>query len=422
MPSAAVRYALGLLVVVYVFNFIDRSILSILLEPIKEEFHVSDTALGFLSGIAFAAFYTLMGIPIARWADTGRRTRIISLAIFVWSGMTALTGLAQNFAQLALARVGVGVGEAGCSPPAHSLISDYFPAERRATALAIYALGIPIGSGIGSLTGGWINEWFDWRTAFIVVGLPGVALAVLVRFTLPEPVRGVYDDLAARNAQRRPVSEVLSFIWGLRSFRHMSFGAALHSFYAYGVASFVAAFFMRSHEMPSGELGTWLAVIGCTGGVLGTFLGGYFSDLLAQRDLRWQMWVPAIATAGALPFAFLVYLWPDGRTALLLSVPVSILGGMWLGPTFAMTQTLVPPVMRATASAILLFIINIIGLGLGPQFVGILSDLLEPQLGVQSLRYALLIIVVIFSLWSVFHYLRASRTVIEDMKAKQHLV
>jgi len=421
LSSSAVRYALGLLVVVYIFNFIDRSILSILLEPIKEEFHVSDTYLGFLSGIAFAAFYTLMGIPIARWADTGRRTRIIALAIFVWSGMTALQGAARSFAQLAMARVGVGVGEAGCSPPAHSLISDYFPPERRATALAIYALGIPIGSGIGNLTGGWINEWFDWRTAFVVVGLPGLALALLVRFTLPEPVRGVYDDLATRSAKQRPVREVLKFIWGLRSFRHMSFAAALHSFYAYGVGAFIAAFFMRSHGVASGELGTWLAVIACTGGVAGTFFGGYLSDRLSQYDVRWQLWVPALATAISVPFSFFVYLWPDGHTALLLSFPGSVLGGMWLGPTFAMTQTLVPPIMRATASAILLFIINIIGLGLGPQGTGILSDLLEPAFGTESLRYSLLIVVAVFSVWSVFHFYQASRTLAEDLKAKQHL-
>ena len=421
LSSSAVRYALGLLVVVYVFNFIDRSILSILLEPIKEEFHVSDTYLGFLSGIAFAAFYTLMGIPIARWADTGKRTRIIALAIFVWSGMTALTGAARSFAQLAMARVGVGVGEAGCSPPAHSLISDYYPPEKRATALAIYALGIPIGSGIGNLTGGWINEWFDWRTAFVVVGLPGVALAVLVHFTLPEPVRGVYDDLATRSAKKKPVREVLGFIWGLRSFRHMSFASALHSFYAYGVAAFIAAFFMRSHALSSGELGTWLAVIGCTGGVAGTFLGGYLSDRLSVSDVRWQMWVPAVATAISMPFAFLVYLWPDGRTALLLSFPGALLGGMWMGPVFAATQTLVPPIMRATASAILLFVINIIGLGLGPQGTGIVSDLLEPAYGIESLRYSLLGVVVLFSSWSVFHFYMASRTFAEDLKAKQNL-
>ena len=420
LSVGASRYALGLLVVVYVFNFIDRSILSILLEDIKLDFDVSDTYLGFLSGIAFALLYTVMGIPIARWADRGSRTTIIALAIFVWSSMTALTGFARTFGQLALARVGVGIGEAGCSPPAHSLISDYFPPERRATALSIYSLGIPIGAAIGFWAGGWLNEFFDWRVAFIVVGLPGCLLAVLVKLTLPEPPRGVRDGpekISADDGTR----EVLSFMLSLRSFRHMAFGAALHAFYGYGASAFIAAFFMRSHGIPSGELGTWLAVLGLTGGVAGTYLGGFLSDRLAKRDPRWHMWVPALATTIYIPFAFLLYLWPDGRTALMLSLPGSFLGGMYLGPTFAMTQSLVPPHMRATASAILLFVINLIGLGLGPQAVGILSDLLHGEFGIESLRYAMLSTVVIFAAWSVLHYALGARTLERDLDAKNHL-
>jgi len=410
------RYALGLLVVVYVFNFIDRSILSIVLQPIKEEFQVSDTALGFLSGIAFAAFYTVMGIPIARWADRGVRRSIIALACFVWSGMTAATGLATSFGLLALARIGVGVGEAGCSPPAHSLISDYFPPDRRATALGIYALGIPIGGGIGALAGGWLNEIFDWRTAFIVVGLPGVLLALVVRLTLREPTRGAFDGTTP--AQHEPVSDVVRFMLGLRSFRHMSLGAAFHAFYGYGAGAFIAAFFVRSHGVPSGELGTWLAGLGFTGGVIGTFLGGFLGDRLGARDPRWYMWLPALSTLVYIPFAFLLYTWPDSRTALLLYFPGALLGGMYLGPTFAMTQTLVRPEVRAMASAILLFIINIIGLGLGPQAVGIVSDLLAETLGQESLRYSLLGIIVSFAAWSVLHYLLAARTLREDLLAK----
>ena len=363
----------------------------------------------------------MLGIPIARWADRGRRTRIIALAVLIWSSMTALTGLARNFVHLAVARIGVGVGEAGCSPPAHSLISDYFPPERRATALAIYSLGIPIGSGIGSLAGGWLNEAFDWRTAFVVVGLPGVALALLVQFTLPEPPRGVRDSTGEVAGPQRDLSEVLAFMKGLASFRHMAFGAALHAFYGYGAGAFIAAFFQRSHGIPTGELGTWLAMLGFTGGVAGTYLGGFLSDRLGGRDPRWYMWVPAIATVAYIPFAFLLYLWPDGRTALLLWLPGAFLGGFYLGPTFAMTQTLVPSQMRAMASAILLFVINIIGLGLGPQGVGILSDLLRPQWGTESLRYALLVIVVFFALWSVFHYAKAARTIRGDLEAKQSL-
>jgi MFS family permease len=208
-------------VVVYIFNFVDRSILAILLEDIKLEFSLSDTQLGFLSGIAFALFYTIMGIPIARWADRGSRKTIISIAVFTWSLMTALTGFAQNFGMLLAARIGVGIGEAGCTPPAHSMISDYFPLSRRATMLSVYSLGIPIGAGIGYLAGGWLAQWFDWRTAFIVVGLPGVLLALIVQWTLKEPTRGAYDEIGSVTAASEPLSEVFRFMMSLRSFRHM---------------------------------------------------------------------------------------------------------------------------------------------------------------------------------------------------------
>jgi MFS family permease len=419
LSSAYTRYALGLLVVVYVFNFIDRSILSILLESIKEEFQVSDTYLGFLSGIAFAALYTIAGIPIARWSDRGKRTSIIALAVFVWSGMTAVTGLAQNFAQLVLARIGVGIGEAGCSPPAHSLISDYFPPNRRATALSVYSLGIPIGGGIGFLAGGWLDEFFDWRTAFVVVGLPGVLLALIVKLTLKEPQRGHFDQVSAAHRSQKSVAEVLRFMNGLKSFRHLAVAASLHAFYGYGASAFIAAFFRRSHEMDSGELGSYLAAIGCTAGVLGTFMGGFLGDRFGAQDARWYMWIPALATLAFIPFAFVLYQWPDPYVALMLYFPGSILGGMYLGPTFAMTQTLVPANMRSLAAAILLFMINMIGLGLGPQGVGILSDLFAPTYGIESLRYALLYTTVTFAVWSVFHYLMAARTLREDLRAKE---
>ena len=332
--------------------------------------------------------------------------------------MTAITGMATSFTQLALARVGVGIGEAGCSPPAHSLISDYFPPSRRATALSIYALGIPIGGGIGFLAGGWLDEFFDWRTAFIVVGLPGVLLALVVKLTLKEPKRGGFDDQAQANAPQPSVGQVLRFMNGLKSFRHMAIAASLHAFYGYGAAAFLAAFFRRSHEMEPGELGTWLASIAFTAGAAGTFLGGYLGDRFGKRDQRWYMWIPALGTALFIPFAFLLYLSPDPYLALILYFPGSILGGLYLGPTFAMTQTLVPPSMRATAAAILLFSINMIGLALGPQGVGILSDLLVPTFGIESLRYALLITVVGFAAWSVIHYVLAARTLRADLEAR----
>ncbi len=418
------RYALGLLVVVNVFNYLDRQILSILLEPIKRDLQLSDTALGFLTGIAFALFYTFAGIPIARWADRGVRRTIMAFGLTVWSGMTALTGLAQTFTQLALARIGVGIGEAACTPPAVSLLSDYFPPERRGTALSILALGVPFGIMIGYLAGGWVNQYFGWRKAFFVVGLPGLVLALILRLTLREPPRGHAEGLPAsgRSTEAEPLSDVLRFLWKLRSFRHLSLGAALYAFCGYGSLAFVPAFMMRVHGMTNtAELGLWLGLISGVFLGVGTFLGGVLSDRLAARkkDMRWYMWLSAGATLLGIPFTFLFYLWPEGRTALLLSIPGSILGPMWLGPTGAMTQGLVKLRMRATAYAILLFIINLIGLGLGPQAVGLMSDLLTPAYGKEAVRYALLSIVVTGSVWGAIHYLLAARTLREDLTAKE---
>jgi len=412
------RYALGLLVVVYVVNFVDRQILTILAEAIRLDLDISDTALGFLGGPAFAVFYTFAGIPIARWADRGVRRSIIAVGLFVWSAMTALTGLARGFSELALARIGVGFGEAACSPPAHSLLSDYFPPERRGTAFSIYALGIPIGSAIGTFAGGWILELFDWRTAFFVVGLPGVALAVLVRLTLREPPRGLSEGAAgARSAERQEgLGEVLRFMLRLRSFRHMCLAAALHAFYGYGAAFFLPVFMFRVHGFGAGELSTWLALVGLVGGGLGTFLGGWLGDRLAPRDRRWYMGVPGVATAVGIPFAAGVYLWPDGYGALGFAVPAALMGAMYLGPTFAMAQGLARPRMRALVSAILLFVINLVGLGLGPQVVGLLSDSLAPRYGVESVRYALLWVVLVGAAWSTLHYALAARTLRADLR------
>ena len=408
------RYALSLLLVVYVFNFVDRQILNILAEAIRVDLGLSDTALGFLGGIAFAVFYTFAGIPIARWADRGSRRSIIALGLLVWSGMTALSGLARNFAELALARVGVGLGEAACSPPAHSLLSDYYPPERRGTAFSIYALGIPIGSAIGTFAGGWIKEMFDWRTAFFVVGLPGILLAAVVRLTLREPKRPARP--AGASATRDTTAAVLRYMQRLASFRHLSLAAALHAFYGYGAAFFLPVFMIRVHGFSEGELSTWLALIALLAGGLGTFLGGYLCDRLAPRDRRYYVWVPAISTAIGIPFAAALYLEQDRYVALGYAVPAALLGGMYLGPTFAVSQGLARPHMRALVSAILLFVINLVGLGLGPQVVGVVSDLLKPELGVESVRYALLIVVVTGAAWSTLHYALAARTLRADLE------
>ncbi len=413
-PSRAYsRYVLGLLFVVYVFNFIDRQILSILLEPIKADLGVSDTAMGFLTGIAFALFYTTAGIPIARWADPGTRRTVIALGLLVWSAMTAVSGLARVFWQLALARIGVGVGEAACSPPAHSLLADYFPPERRATALAVYAMGIHVGVLGGFLIGGWINELFGWRQAFFVVGLPGVVLALVVRLTVREPPRGVWEGAAA-GAVATSTGEVLRLVWGLRTFRHMAFAAALHSFAAYGMASWGPAFLMRVHGMGTGEIGTWLGLISGIGGATGAVTGGMLADRLGRRDVRWSLWIPALASLVQIPFWFAFLLLPEAVPALLWSIPATLGGAMWLGPVFATTQGLVPPHMRAMASALLLFVINLIGLGLGPQSVGVLNDVLAERAGTHAIRYSLLVVGLMNS-WAAAHFVLAARTLRADL-------
>ncbi|MDH3685987.1 MAG: MFS transporter [Myxococcales bacterium] len=418
-PSPAyARYVLGVLFVVYIFNFIDRQILSILLEPIKEELQVSDTAMGFLTGFAFAAFYTVAGLPIARLADKGTRRTIIAVGLAVWSAMTAAQGLTRVFWQLAIARVGVGVGEAACSPPAHSLIADYFPPERRATALAIYASGIHFGVLFGLLAGGWINEFFGWRVAFFVVGLPGILLAVLVRLTVREPERGQSEPGSQVKQEPPPIGEVFEFLRRLPAFRHLAVASAFMAFAGYGLSTWTPAFLVRVHGMGTGEIGTWYGTITGVFGASGAFLGGWLTDRLGRTDARWYLWVPAIGAVIGIPFVFGLLFWPDPHQALLLSIPSTVAGAMWLGPIFSMTQTLAHVRMRAVASAILLFVINIIGLGLGPQVVGILNDVLEPRFGVDAVRWSLASVVVVMSLWAGFHYLWAARTLREDLRAK----
>ena len=415
------NYALGLLFVGYIVNFVDRSILSLLLEPIKLELSLTDSQLGLLGGLAFALFYTFLGIPIAALADRRSRVKILAVSMVIWSAMTALCGLATNFWMLLMARIGVGVGEAGASPPSHSLISDYFPVDKRATALSIYALGIPFGTMIGSYVGGWGADELGWRYTFFLVGIPGIFVAMIIALTLREPPRGLSDIKPVQNAAAAPqpeaprVKEVLNFLWAKVSFRHLSFAAGLHAFVSYGASTWNAPFFTRIHNMSSTDLGAALALVAGVGAI-GTFAGGYLSDKLSDRtgDKRWYFWVPGIATIFMVPFQLVAYLY-DGTTAAIASLCiVAIMGSVYLGPSFAMTQALVSLRMRAVASAILLFVLNLIGMGLGPYFVGILSDVFAPTFGIESLRYALCIAVLV-NLWAGVHYMLGARSVRGDL-------
>ena len=409
-------YALGLLTVVYSFNFIDRQLLAILQESIKADLSLSDSQLGLLTGFAFAVFYVTAGIPIARWADHSNRRNIVALALFLWSFMTALSGLAQNYIQLLLARIGVGVGEAGGSPPSHSIISDIFPAEKRASALGFYSTGVSFGILFGFLFGGWLNEFFGWRVAFFVVGAPGIALAVLVRYSLREPLRGMAEQRTV-SSEAVTTRQVIKLLWSRMSFRHLALAAALNAFVGYSVSSWSASFFIRSHGMTTGELGTWLAMIIGLGGAFGVFFGALLADRLAPRDKRWYVWLPALSCLVIAPFSAAVYLVEQPYVALALLVVPGLLHNVFLGNTLAVTHGMVGLRMRAMSSAILFFIINIIGLGAGPWSVGVFSDYLTPSLGSEALRNAMLLLSPPIMLWSATHFYLASRTLRQDLDA-----
>ncbi|MEQ8859048.1 MAG: MFS transporter [Pseudomonadales bacterium] len=410
-------YVLAMLVVVYVFNFLDRQIVTILAEPIKIDLGLNDTQIGLMTGLAFAVFYTVLGIPLARLADRANRVSIITFALVVWSGMTALCGAAQNFVQMLAARIGVGVGEAGCSPPAHSLIADYYPPEKRASALSIYALGIPIGSILGLMSGGWIAELYGWRTAFFVVGVPGIVLAVLFKLTVREPLRGMSDAARGTAApEQLPLGETLRTLMGNRTMLHIAMGGALTSFVGYGLGQWLPAYFIRIHGLGIAETATYFGLALGVASAVGTFLGGSLADRLAARDRRLYAWIPAAGVLVAFPFYVAAMLSGNPYVAIAILIAPSLLNSLWLGPAFGTIQNLAPMRMRALASAMLLFVLNIIGLGFGPFLVGVLSDLLSGTFGADSLRYAILIATVAY-FWAGAHFLLAGRTIREDLDA-----
>ncbi len=415
VPKSVRNYTLAMLVLIYASSHVDRQIVSILAESIKLELMLSDTQLGFLIGLSFALFYATLGIPIAILADRYSRRNIIAISVVVWSAMTAFSGMAANYFQLALARIGVGIGEAGSSPPSHSMISDLFPPESRATAMGIYATGINIGVLIGFLVGGWIDQWYGWRMAFFVVGIPGVILGLLMFFTVQEP---------ARSQPVKPLKlNIFSEVWdtfklmmSIPSLRHIVIGCTLVVFVGYGALYWNGVFFRRIHGLSSGETGTLLALIGGVVGGIGTYSGGLLADYLGKKDKRNYAWLTAGVKLFILPVAVAFYLATDLKIAIGLFTLTAFFGGFYLSVSFAMTQSLLPGPSRALGAALLLFCINIIGLGLGPQLVGILSDYFLPTYGVDGLRYALVSVVVV-NLWGAAHYILAARTLREDLEA-----
>jgi MFS family permease len=415
------RALLWTLLVVYIFNFLDRQIVNILAEPIKNDLGLSDTQIGLMTGLAFALFYTVLGIPIARYADRPKSNRvgIISVSLAIWSGMTVLCGLAQNYAQLLAARIGVGVGEAGCTPAAMSLITDAVPAEKRSSAIAFYGLGVPIGSLLGMVVGGALYDAYGWRTAFMVVGLPGVVMAALILLVLKDPRK---LGLRATIATPAPTPNALGFFEAMaeigksRAFVLLAIGASITAFLAYGKTTWAAILFIRNYGLSPGEAGTVLGVFIGLAGVFGTWFGGWLADRWGRTDKRHILTGPAIAMTVAAPLLFLGYYQTDWVWAVAILTLPTILNSMYYGPTYGLVQGLVRPEARATATSIMLFCQNLIGLGLGPLLFGMMSDAFKPMAGEDSVRWVLYGASWLGLIPALFFFL-ASRRLSADLKS-----
>jgi len=416
-PANATRarqnYVLAVLVLVYAVNFIDRNLLVALLQPIKEELGVSDTAMGLLTGFGFALFFTLAGIPIAMLADRGSRRSIMSIGIAFWSLMTAATGLVSSYAQLAALRVGVGVGEASATPAAHAILADLFPPERRTRALAIYSTGANFGVLFGLLLGGLIHDRLGWRAAFMIIGLPGLLIAALVRFTLPEPRRGESEGFVDPG-ETPDLLTALRYLASLPTFRHMAMSAGLYGITCYGLVAWAPTFFVRVHDLGYGETGFKVGLAIGLSGACGAITAGVLTDRLTLRDRRWLLWIPAIVAALQVPFHALFALSPDANVAILALVPVNFLNVIFAPPAYTLTQGLARVRMRAIASATLLLVLNLVGMGLGPTLVGQMNDSLAASRGPEAIRWSILALLVA-NAWGIVHSLLATRTIEADL-------
>lgn len=430
LPSPAyARYAVGLLMVVYMLSFLDRQVLSILAEPIKRDLGLADWQIGAVSGLAFALFYTLVGIPVARLSERGHRPYIIAVAITVWSAFTILCGFARNFGHLALARFGVGTGEAGCTPPALSLIADYVPRERRSSAVAIYMAGAPAGALLGMVVGGIVASHWGWRTAFFVAGAPGLLIAALVALTLLEPrVKARAAAISAPPPDKETFAATLKVLLAIRTYRLIVGAVTMKAFIQYSVHAFLGSFFFRNHAAelaetasgyglkPVGFLGIALGLILGLSGVAGSILGGKLADHFARRDVRAHMLIPAIGVLVGTPFYLAAFMVDSLPLALGLLLIPGTLNAMYYGPAYAIVQGLVQPSMRATATAVLLFVISLVGLGLGPLIIGVISDVLAGQgLGeAGGIKWALMLCV-LMAIPAAICFLAARKTLQADL-------
>ena len=408
------RYVLSALMLVSTLNVLDRALMILLLEPIKEDLHLSDSELGFLTGIAFGLFYATLGVPIARWADRGNRVNIISLAISIWGATVMLCLFVTSFVQLVFARIAAAIGESGCMPPSYSLVGDYFPGSaERTRAMSIYMLADPTCILMSFVAGGYVNEHYGWRTAFFLIGIPAPIVAALVKLTVRESRLANKDRSAATPPSPR-IGEVLRMLWHQRASRHLAIGIILFFTMGVGLTPWYAAFLMRNHGMGTGELGVWLGLIFGLGGIAGTLLGGHVAARWFSKNDSGQIRLSAIVVGCLVPLITIFLGVPGKHQALFALIPVTLAGSYIFGPTFALMQRLVPDRMRATTMAVVMLLGNLIGMGIGPQSVGLLSDGLAPIVGADSLRYAMMAVSFV-ALWSAYHFWKVGSTVEKDL-------
>jgi len=407
------QYMLLLLMVVLTFNLLDRFVLALVIEPVKQEFQLSDSQIGLLTGLAFALFYAIAGIPIARWSDQGNRSTIVSITTGLWSVMVVLFGLVGNFTQLLLVRVGIAVGEAGCWPPANSLIADYFSRAERPKAMAMYSMAGPVAVVIGYFGGGWLVEYVGWRMTFIVMGIPGIFLAILVKLTLREP--RLKTVRKTEEVVQPTFKQVLSTLGRQPTFRCIVIAFCTAYFFGAGIALWMPTFFMRSHGMEAGEVGTWFALTwgGC--GFLGTYLGGFLASRYATGKEGMQMRGCALIFVACGLLYVMLYLVSNKYQAVALMAILAFMFALVNGPIFSSIQSLVNDRMRSMAIAVIFLLANLLGYGLGPLAAGALSDLLAPMYGQESLRYASLILAPGY-LWVAFYYWKAGKTIENDIR------
>ena len=407
------RYVLAALTTVYTFNIIDRGLMILLLQPIKQDLRLTDTQMGFLTGIAFAIFYAVLGLPIARWADRGNRATIASLSIGLW-GLTVMACLfVTNYAQLVCSRIAAAIGESGGKPPTYSLVGDYFPRPiERTRAMAVYWLSSPLAGLISFIAGGWLGERYGWRMTFFIFGIPGLILAVLVWTTIVDP----RPRAVATSGRAPPMREVLATLWRQRACRHLSLALILLYTIGQGLSSWYAAFMMRSHGMGTAELGVWLGLTFGLGGMAGVLLGGHVASRWFSDDERGQMSMTALAVTLLVPCYVAFLLLPHRYAALAMLIPLMLVFNFFLAPTYALMQRLVPDEMRATTMAVVMLLANLIGMGIGPQVVGVLSDVLQPSLGNDALRYAMLAMSFV-AVWAAWHFRKAGQTIRGELSA-----